>query len=101
MHEYSWIPTDLVDMEFMQDNCLSNGLGVFGDLAALSAHLRNQIYILGTGLNQNDSFRLEVKVTFEYIPTLTYKPWATDSTARATSEDLNELKNKVINDPVA
>jgi hypothetical protein len=42
-------------------------------METLSNHLRNGMYILATGLASTDTFRLEVKITYEFVPTMTYK----------------------------
>jgi len=40
------------------------------DPEVLTQHCRNPIFIYGTGMNANDKFRLEVKLTYEYVPTV-------------------------------
>lgn len=61
-------------------------------------HLRNAIYILVTNLASTDSFRLEVKLSYEYIPTTSFRQWGDTSGARAKPSDLTELKDVVVND---
>ncbi len=63
--------------------------------------MRNGIYVLATNLAATDSYRLEVKLSYEYIPTTTFRQWGDTSGVRAKPADLTELKDKVINDPVA
>jgi hypothetical protein len=51
-------------------------------------HFRNAIYILGTGLASTQTFTVELKVTYEMIPTTSYKTWATIEGPRASNADL-------------
>lgn len=69
------------------------------DPDVLSTHCRNAIYILATGLNSTDSFRLEVKLTVEYIPTSNLKPWVECNGNRATNSDQMALKDIIIRNP--
>jgi len=52
---------------------IGNLTGVGGEIDALVNHLRNGIYILATNLASTDSYRLEVKLSYEYIPTTTFR----------------------------
>jgi len=51
----------------------ANLTAVGGELDTLVNHLRNGIYILATNLASVDSFRLELKLSYEYIPTTTFR----------------------------
>jgi len=44
-----------------------------GDQETLTNHFRNAIYLLGSSLASTDTFRLEVKATYEFIPPTSYK----------------------------
>jgi len=39
-------------------------------METLTNHCRNPIYIVGADMSVNDAFRIEVKITYEYIPTM-------------------------------
>jgi len=51
------------------------------DADVFANHCRNPIFIYGTGMSTSDKFRLEVKITYEYIPTVGKKPFALPSGA--------------------
>jgi hypothetical protein len=36
------------------------------------------MYFIATGLNVNDTFRVEVKITYEFVPTTNFRIWADD-----------------------
>lgn len=61
---------------------------IAGDPDTLSNHLRNMIYFVAIGLSSTDTFRFEVKVTYEYIPTTTFRIWGTDRGSRAVNADM-------------
>jgi len=42
-------------------------------MSTFSNHFRNAIYILATGLAEKDSFRLEIKICYEFVPTTTFR----------------------------
>lgn len=46
--------------------------------------MRNAIYLRIDGTNPSDFYRIEVKVTYEYIPTFTFKQWVDLEPVRAT-----------------
>lgn len=50
-----------------------NLTAIGGEMDLLVNHLRNAIYILVTNLASTDSFRLEVKLSYEYIPTTSFR----------------------------
>jgi hypothetical protein len=58
-----------------------------GDMDTFSNHLRNPIFFVATGLAATDTFRVEVKVTYEYVPSTSFRIWASDEGPRATNAD--------------
>jgi hypothetical protein len=54
---------------------------------AVANRMRNMIYILAVGLAPTDTFRLEVKITYEYIPTTSFKLWSSTLGPRASLPD--------------
>jgi len=65
----------------------STGSILTGDMETFTNHFRNPIHFLATGLALTDSFRVEVKVTYEYIPTTIFRMWAPVTTERAHNDD--------------
>lgn len=57
------------------------------------------IYFVAIGLAATDSFRFEVKVCYEYVPTTSFRVWGSDRGARATNYDMQELKKLTIDMP--
>jgi len=71
----------------MQDNLATaqyalsgpiTNLGIAGDQDTCVNHLRNAIYFVATGLAATDTFRVEVKVTYEFVPTTNFRIWTSD-----------------------
>jgi hypothetical protein len=58
-----------------------------GDMETFTNHLRNSIYFVATGLASTDSFRVEVKISYEFVPTTLFRIWADDQAPRATNYD--------------
>jgi len=93
----------------MQDYCATtqvlSGTGSIGgvsttyDASVFTNHMRNAIYFVATGLNANDTFRVEVKITYEYVPTTTFRVWADDEGPRANNSDYQMLKEVAIHMP--
>lgn len=65
----------------------------------LTNHLRNPIYVFGTELTSLDTFTLEVKITYEIIPTPDYKAWVSTDRSRASINDTRELSDLTGNIP--
>jgi hypothetical protein len=65
----------------------------------LTNHLRNPIYVFGTELTSLDTFTLEVKITYEIIPTPDYKSWVSTDRSRASINDTRELSDLTGNIP--
>lgn len=53
----------------------------------MANHCRNAIYIIASGLQSTDAFRLELKVTYEYVPTTAFKLWANPDGVRSNLHD--------------
>lgn len=45
------------------------------------------IYVVMSGLASTDTFRIEVKVTYEFVPSTTFKTWADTEGPRALLKD--------------
>jgi hypothetical protein len=58
------------------------------------------IYVVMNGLSSTDTFRVEVKITYEFVPAATFKVWADTEGPRALLKDQQLLKDVVINVPV-
>jgi len=56
-------------------------------MEAVTNHCRNGIYILVNNTNSIDTFRLEVKISYEYVPTTSFKAWADTQGPRAILND--------------
>jgi len=48
------------------------------DPAGLNGKFRNPIFFVATGCNPSDTWRVEVKIAYEYIPTTTFRIWGSD-----------------------
>jgi hypothetical protein len=77
----------------MSDNLVANSSGttLAGDADMLTTHARNPIYIYGSDMSSNDKFRLEVKITYEYIPCTDFKDWVDTGRIRATINEQREI----------
>jgi hypothetical protein len=75
----------------MQDYLLESGSGPInvlgGDMETFTNHLRNGIYAVVLGQASTDSMRLELKITYEYVPCTTYKEWVDTEGPRAMLAD--------------
>jgi len=71
------------------------------DPDALTSHFRNAMYILVQGAASTDTFRLEVKLTYEYIPTTAFRQWVSTEGPRATNQDQQDLKDIIIESPTS
>jgi len=58
-----------------------------GDFETFTNHLRNPIHFVATGLAATDTFRVEVKITYEFVPSTTFRIWANDEGPRANNTD--------------
>jgi len=72
-----------------------------GDINEMTNHFRNPIFILVTDTAVGEKFRLEVKITYEYIPTTAFRPWITTSGPRATATDVAVLKDTILENPAS
>jgi len=45
-------------------------------MASVTGHYRNPIFATVTGMATAEKYIVELKMTYEVIPTLTYKAWA-------------------------
>lgn len=68
-------------------------VGFTGDSEMLTNHLRNPIYIVGSDMNSLDTFTLELKITYEIIPTPDFKDWVSTDRSRASVNDARELSD--------
>lgn len=50
------------------------GNGNDGDYPASA--MRSPIWALFTGINTSDVYRVEIAITYEFIPTMAFEPWA-------------------------
>jgi hypothetical protein len=66
---------------------------VGGDYDSAANHCRNAIYILISGAASTDTYTLEVKITYEIVPTTSYRTWSSTAGSRAVNGDTVNLKN--------
>jgi hypothetical protein len=71
----------------MAYNSSGSALAQSGDMETFTNHLRNSIYFVATGLASTDSFRVEVKISYEFVPTTLFRIWADDEGPRANNYD--------------
>jgi len=57
------------------------------------------IYFVATGLATTDQFRVEVKISYEFVPSTSFRIWADDQGPRANNSDVQLLKELSINAP--
>lgn len=63
------------------------GGALAGDMETFTNHMRNMIYIVATGLAATDTFRVEVKICYEFVPTTDFRIWSSDEGPRASQSD--------------
>lgn len=61
--------------------------GFVADADVFATHLRNSIHFVALGLASSDTFRVEVKITYEFIPSTTFKMWCDTEGPRAILKD--------------
>lgn len=83
----------------MASNTLDQNRAITGDFDTFSNHTRNAIYIVGNNLASTDTFRLEVKVSYEFVPTTEFRIWSEDEGPRASNNDVSTLRELTINIP--
>jgi hypothetical protein len=63
----------------------TNNNYVEGNYDTVSTHFRNPIWFECIGCASTDQFRVEVKISYEFIPTLGFKIWSDTDSPRASN----------------
>lgn len=53
--------------------------------------MRSPIWALFTGISTLDTYRIEVVVTYEFIPSMTFEPWSPVEPSRLDSTAVREM----------